>query len=403
MPTLVDILSARERIGAGIVHTPCIPALAFGDLLPCPLHLKLENLQRTGSFKDRGALNRLLDLSAEQKQRGVVTASAGNHAQAVAYHCGRLGIAVTVVMPEATPLIKLANTRRYGAQISLYGQTVSDAMIEAQRLAAADGLTLVHPFDDDQVIAGQGTIGAELLEQLPDLTTVLVPIGGGGLISGIAIALKELRPDVRVIGVEADAAASALASREAGRIVHIETSETMADGIAVKRLGERTFPVIEKLVDQIVTVAEEEIAAAVHLLIERQKIVAEGAGAACLAALAAGKVGFRPADVAVLIVSGGNIDVNIIERVIERGLVKEGRIAHLMVKMRDRPGSLARLTRMVAEAGANVLEISHRRAFADVSVAEVEIVVHLETRGREHVVEIIRLLESAGLHVEEDV
>ena len=403
MPDLNDIGKAYARIQSGIVRTPCVPALAFSDRVQGKLHLKLESLQRTGSFKDRGALNRVLDLTAEQKRRGVVTASAGNHAQAVAYHCGRLGIPASVVMPEATPLIKITNTLRYGASVTMHGATISDAMVEARRIEAEQGLTMVHAFDDDLVIAGQGTVGLEIFEQLPDVTCVVVPVGGGGLISGIAIALKELLPDIRIIGVEADAAASARASRDAGEVIHIETSETIADGIAVKRIGDRTFPILEKYVDDIVTVSEAQTAAAVHLLLERQKLVAEGAGAVTLAAMVNGKIPMKPDDVAVLIVSGGNIDVNMIERIIGRGLVKEGRIAHLMVKMRDRPGSLARLTRMVAEAGANVLEIAHRRAFADISVGEVEIVVHLETRGRDHVEEIIKLLETAGLRVEEDI
>jgi threonine dehydratase len=403
VPTLADIRSARERIRAGVVLTPCVAAPALGDLVPCPVHLKLESQQRTGSFKDRGALNRLLDLSPEQRARGVVTASAGNHAQAVAYHCGRLGISVSVVMPEATPLIKITNTLRYGANVSLHGATISDAMVEAQRLGAEQQLTMIHAFDDDQVIAGQGTVGLELIEQVPDLTVVVVPIGGGGLISGIAVALKELRPGVRVIGVEAEAAASARASRAAGQVVHIETTETIADGIAVKRIGARTFPLIEQYVDDIVAVNEEQIAAAVHLLIERQKLVSEGAGAVALAACLAGKISLGNHDVAALVVSGGNIDVNIIQRIIDRGLIREGRIAHLMVKMRDRPGSLARLTGMVAATGANVLETGHRRAFAAISVGEVEIVMHLETRGREHVLEIMKLLEANGLRVEEDI
>jgi threonine dehydratase len=394
---------AYERIRSGIVVTPCVPALAFGDVVPCPLHLKLENLQRTGSFKDRGSLNRLLDLSAEQKKRGVVTASAGNHAQAVAYHCGRLGIPAAVVMPEATPLIKIQNTRRYGARISQTGSTLSDAMGEAQRIEAEEGLTMIHPFDDDRVIAGQATIALELLEQVSDLTVVVVPIGGGGLIGGIGATLKQLKPGLRVIGVEAEAAASARASRDAGHVVHIETNETIADGIAVKRIGERTFPLIEKYVDQIVTVGEDEIAAAIHLLIERQKVVAEGAGAVPLAAVIARKIEVSADDVAVLVISGGNIDVNIIQRIIQRGLVREGRLAHLVVKMRDRPGSLAQLTRMIAECGANVLETVHRRAFADIRVGEVEIVMHLETRGREHLAEIVELLRANGLRVEEDV
>ena len=396
------VRSAYERIRDGVVRTPCVAASAFSEFVPCPLHLKLESLQRTGSFKDRGALNRLLALSEEQRKRGVVTASAGNHAQAVAYHGGRLGIPVSVVMPEATPLIKISNTRRYGARITQHGATLSDSMSEARRLEAEEGLTMVHPFDDERVIAGQGTIALELIEQVPGITHLIAPIGGGGLIGGTAAALKQLKPNVTVIGVEAAAAPSALRSREQGAIVHIETHETIADGIAVKRIGEHTFPLLEQYVDKIVEVDEDAIAAAVHLLIERQKLVAEGAGAVPLAALLSHKVVLSANDVAVLIVSGGNIDVNIIQRIIERGLVREGRLTQLVVRMRDRPGSLARLTAMIAEAGANVLETIHRRAFADINVGDVEILMQLETRGREHVANIIRLLESNGLVVEEE-
>ncbi|MGH7552985.1 MAG: threonine ammonia-lyase [Longimicrobiales bacterium] len=400
--TAADVRSARERITAGVVTTPCPLALGLAGLVPGRVHLKLESLQRTGSFKDRGALNRLLDLTPDERARGVVTASAGNHAQAVAYHCGRLGIPASVVMPEPTPLIKVANTRRYGARISFRGATLSDALVEAKRLESEKGFVMVHAFDDERVISGQGTIGLELLEQVPDATTVVVPIGGGGLISGIALAMKEARPALRIIGVEAEVAASALASRRAGRIVKIETSETIADGIATKQIGERTFPLIQRLVDDIVTVGEEQIASAVHLLLERQKLVAEGAGATPLAALLCGKAAVAEDDVAVLVLSGGNIDVNIIDRIIGRGLVADGRIARLMVKVRDRPGQLAMLADLVATAGANVLEIGHRRAFADIRVGDVEIVMHLETRGREHVEEIVRMLEADGLTVEED-
>ena len=403
MPRLTDIQSARERIATAIVHTPAVPALALRDRLPCPLVLKLENLQRTGSFKDRGALNRLLDVTPEERARGVVTASAGNHAQAVAHHCAGLGISACVVMPEHTPLIKVMNTRRLGAEVHFCGATLSDAMVEARRIAADDGRVLIHAFDDDRVIAGQGTIGLELLEQVPELTAVVVPIGGGGLISGIAIALREQRPEIKVFGVEASAAASALASRRAGRVVHIETADTLADGIAVKRIGERTFPLIERYVDDIVAVDETQIAGAVHLLLERQKTLAEGAGAAPLAALLAGLLPLRPDDVAVMVLSGGNIDVNMLERVIDRGLVEDGRLVRLAVTGRDRPGFLARLTQLVAESGANVLEIAHSRAFADISVRDVQIVMHLETRGREHVATIIAALEDHGFHVEQAV
>ena len=400
---LSDIRVARDRIGDGVVATPVLPALALRERLPCALHLKLESFQRTGSFKDRGALNRLLDLTPEERARGVVTASAGNHAQAVAYHGSRLGVPVEVVMPEHTPLVKVANTRAFGAGIRFHGATLSDAMGEARRLEAAERRVLVHPYDDERVIAGQGTIGLELLEQLPGLTAVVVPVGGGGLIAGIALAIREQRPDVRIYGVEASAAASALASRRAGHVVPIETTETIADGIAVKRVGDLTHPLLERYVDDIVAVGEPQIAAAVHLLLERQKVLAEGAAAAPLAAILAGQLPLGPGDVVATIVSGGNIDVNLVERIIDRGLVADGRLARLSVTVRDRPGNLARLTQLVAEEGANVLEVAHSRAFADIGVRDVEIVMHLETRGREHVAAVITRLERDGLEVRERI
>lgn len=384
------------------MHTPVVPALALRDRLRAPLHLKLENLQRTGSFKDRGALNRLLALGAEDRKRGVVTASAGNHAQAVAYHGARLGIPVKVVMPEHTPLIKVTNTRRLGAEVRFHGATLDDAMAEARRLEADESRVLVHAFDDELVIAGQGTIGIELLEQLPDVTAVIVPIGGGGLISGIAIAVKEQRPSVKVFGVEAAAAPSALASRRAGHVVKLESADTIADGIAVKRVGDCTFPLIERYVDDIVSVDEDAIAACVHLLLEYEKLLAEGAGAVPLAALLAGKLPVHATDVTAMVLSGGNIDVNLVERIIARGLVSDGRLVMLAVTVPDRPGNLARLTALVATAGANMLQVSHRRAFADISVRDVEIVMQLETRGPQHVLEIVGTLQQHGFGVREE-
>lgn len=402
MPNLSDVLEARERIREGVVLTPTVPAAGLADAVPGLAFFKLESLQRTGSFKDRGALNRLLDLTPDERSRGVVTASAGNHAQAVAYHGARLGISVEVVMPEHTPLIKVANTRRFGAGVRFHGATLSEAMVEARRLEVEERRVLVHAYDDDRVIAGQGTIGLELLEQLPGLTTVVVPIGGGGLISGIAVAIKEQRPDVRVFGVEATTAASALASRRAGRIVALESADTIADGIAVKRLGDRTFPLIERYVDDIIAVDEPEIAEAVHLLLERQKLLAEGAGAVSFAAVLAGRIPLRGHDVVVMVLSGGNIDVTLVSRIIDRGLVADGRLARIAVTVPDRPGHLALLTQLVAEAGANVLEVSHRRAFADISVRDVEIVMRLETRGRDHVASIMALLAQHGVAIRLD-
>lgn len=369
MPTYAAIQEAAQRIRDGVIETPCTRTRAFRDLAPGNHYLKLENLQRTGSFKDRGALNCMLRLTEAERARGVVTASAGNHAQAVAYHGGRLGISVTVVMPETAPLIKVTNTRGYGADVIQVGTILDDAAAEVQRLAAEEELSIIHAFDDEDVIAGQGTMGLEILEQVPDVSVVVVPVGGGGMISGIACAIKEIKPDVRIIGVEADAAASAKASRDAGEVVKIAASDTLADGIATKRIGEITYPLIERYVDELVSVGEEEIAAAILLLIEREKTVAEGAGAVGLA---------------------------------DRGLVFDGRLVRLAITVKDRPGSLAGLTRAVADMGANVLETYHRRAFADISVGDVGIVIQMETRGREHVIEIVHRLEDLGHEVREE-
>ena len=397
-----DIRSARTRISEHVVATPCTRSLSFSDLVVGRIHFKFENLQRTGSFKDRGSLNKMAQLDDSERRRGVVTASAGNHAQAVAFHARRLGIPATVVMPEHAPLIKVQNARRYGARIVQRGTILDESAVEAKRLAEEEGLVMVHAFDDPHVIAGQGTIGLEIAEQMPEVDVVVVPVGGGGLVSGIAVALKELRPSVRVIGVESEAAPSARASRDAGRIVKIESADTIADGIATKRVGELTFRLMEEHVDDLLVVREEEIATAILMLLEREKTVVEGAGATPLAVLLSGRLRLEEGQHAALVLSGGNIDVNMISRIIDRGLVADGRLARLMVKVPDRPGSLARLTRCVADHGGNVLETYHRRAFADISVGDVEIVMHLETRGRDHVDEIVSALQAQGLVVEED-
>jgi threonine dehydratase len=401
-PSLADIQRARERIADAVVRTPVVPALALRERVPGPLFIQVESLQRTGSFKDRGALNRMLALTAEERARGVVTASAGNHAQAVAYHGVRLGIPVQVVMPEHTPLIKVANTRRFGADVRFHGATLDESITEARRLEREESRVLVHAFDDDRVIAGQGTIGLELLDQLPEISAVVVPIGGGGLISGIAMAIKEQRPSVKIFGVEAAAAPSARASREAGHIVKLQSADTLADGIAVKRVGERTFPLIQRYVDDIAVVDEDEIATAIHLLLEHEKLLAEGAGAVALAALIGGKLPVGADDVTAMVLSGGNIDVNMVERIIARGLVTDGRLAMLAVTVPDRPGNLARVAALVAGAGANMLQLSHSRAFADISVRDVEIAMQLETRGAAHVRDVVRALEQHGFGVRQE-
>lgn len=364
--------------------------------------LKAEHRQRTGSFKDRGSLNKLL-LLGDDLRHGVVAASAGNHAQALAHHAARLGVPCTIVMPETAPIIKVANTKRHGARVFQIGTTLSDGAAEVERLAAEDGLVPVHAFDDLAVMAGQGTIALEILEQVPDVSTIVVPVGGGGMISGVAVAAKALRPEVRIVGVEAAASPSAVESLKAGAPVRVESADTLADGIAVKRIGELAYPFLESLVDDVVLVSEREIADAVFFLLEREKAVVEGAGATPVAALLEGKVAASasPDETVVCVLSGGNIDVNIIARIIDRGLRDDGRLARLRVLVRDRPGSLNQLTAVVAGEGANVLDIHHVRAFGDVSVGEVSIEIRAETRGRAHAARIVEKLRGLGHKVEE--
>ncbi len=402
MLRLDAIREARQRLAGRLALTPCTPSEVFTDFFDGRLWFKLENLQRTGSFKERGALNRMLAIPAEEQSRGVIAASAGNHAQGVACHATRLGMPSTIVMPERTPLIKVSNTQRYGARVVLHGSNYDEAMEEAMRLRDATGATLVHPFEDLAVMAGQGTIGLELLDQVSELEAAIVPVGGGGLIAGIATAIKELRPEVRVIGVEAAVLPAALRSREAGQLVTIPPGETIADGIAVRRIGELTFEHIERYVDELVTVDEEEIASAVLLLLEREKTVAEGAGAAGLAALIYGRIANLSGRNVVVVIGGGNIDVNLLSRIIDRGLIKDGRLAFLRVRVQDRPGALAALTALLAERGANVLELDHRRGTRSLWLTEAEVVLRLETRGRPHVRELIDALHEQGYRVQEE-
>jgi threonine dehydratase len=399
MLTLQDIRDARERVAGHVVHTPCTPSEAFGEMFGGSAWFKFENLQRTGSFKERGALNRMLAIPAGERARGVIAASAGNHAQGVAFHARALGIPATIVMPERTPLVKVANTERYGARVVLHGSVYDEAMTEARRMMATEGQTLIHPFDDPLVIAGQGTVGLELLEQVPEMDVVVVPVGGGGLISGIAMAVKELRPEVRVVGVEASVLPAALRAREAGEPVTIPPAQTIAEGIAVRRVGDNTFGLIERYVDELVTVDEEEIASAVLLLLEREKTVAEAACASGVAAVVGGHVAGLEGKNVVMVISGGNIDVNLLSRIIERGLIRDGRLAHLRVRVDDRPGALATLTALLASQGANVLTLEHRRGVQGLWLTEAEIDLALETRGRDHVAELVRVLAREGYAV----
>lgn len=400
MLTFADIEAARRRIRDAVYLTPFAYTETLSKLCGCKVHLKLENLQMTGSFKERGALNKILGLPPEARTRGVVTASAGNHAQGVAYHCQRLGIRATIVMPKGTPLIKVSRTRGFGAEVVLHGASYDDACAEALRLSRDEGMEMVHPFDDPDVMAGQGTIGLELLEQNPYLDMVVTSIGGGGLVAGVAVALKETNPKIKVIGVEAAAIPAMRQSRDAGAVVTLPAARTIADGIAVRTVGERTFPLVQRYVDDIVTVDEEEIANAILLLLEGEKTVAEGAGAAPLAALVHGKVPSAAGKRVGLIVSGGNIDVNVVSRIIERGLVKSGRLMRVFVRITDQIGALAELTARIAEAGAGILQIHHNRAFSEGPVGAATVELVLETKGFGHIDEVSTALRAAGYAIE---
>ncbi|MEK7444256.1 MAG: threonine ammonia-lyase [candidate division NC10 bacterium] len=395
-----DVQRARERLTGIIPVTPCAYSETLSVMTGARVHVKLENLQMTGSFKERGAANLLAQLSTSERRRGVIAASAGNHGLAVAFHAARLGIAAVIVMPTWAPLIKVMAARRHGAEVVLHGDGYDEAFARAKEIEAERDLVFVHPFDDPRIIAGQGTIGLELLEQCPDLDAVIAPVGGGGLIGGIALALKEQRPGVQVIGVQAEEIPAMKAALAAAQRVTLPAAATIADGIAVRRVGEHTFDLARRYVDDVVSVSEEEIANAILLLLEIEKTVAEGAGAAALAALVNGKVALAGKTV-VLILSGGNIDVNLISRIIERGLVKDGRIVRLTVLLRDRPGALAALTRLVAEGRANVLHIQHDRAFSRARIGDTEVELTLETSGRDHIDAVKRHLAEAGYAVTE--
>ena len=397
--SLTTIQAARARIGEAIHCSPCQLSHYLSELTGLPLHLKLENLQRTGSFKERGALNKLLTLSETERKRGVIAASAGNHAQGVAFHAASHSIRAQIVMPLATPQVKVAATRSFGAEVILHGASYDEACEEAIRRRLSEGRTFIHPFDDPEVISGQGTIGLELLEQVPDIEAVVVPIGGGGLIGGIACALKETNPKIRVVGVEPENLPSMLRAREAGAPVTISAQATIADGIAVRRAGDLTLPLVSRYVDEIVTVDDEEIASAILLLLEQEKTLAEGAGAAALAAVVQAKSNLRHRRTVVL-VSGGNIDVTLLSKIIERGLVKDGRLLRLRIYLQDRPGALLNVTQILARERANIVETLHNRAYYGVSLGETVIDVTLETRGASHIAAISHALHEAGFGFE---
>jgi threonine dehydratase len=393
--TLESIRASRERIRDHIYLSPAPHSAELSEMTGQQVFLKLDNLQRTGAFKERGALNKILTLTADERARGVIAASAGNHAQAVAFHASQNGIRARIVMPLMTPLVKVAATSSYGADVVLHGSDYDEACAEAIRQSKADGLTFLHPFDDDAVISGQGTIGLELLEQVPGLEAVVVPIGGGGLIGGVACAIQESNPKIRVIGVQTERLPSMLEARAAGHPVTIPAEATIADGIAVRRAGAKTLPLVEKYVNELVTVDEEEIASAILVLLEREKTLAEGAGAAALAALLQKKTSLNGQRTAVL-VCGGNIDVTLLSKIIERGLVKDGRRTRVRIHLTDRPGALYNLTKIIADLRANIVQTSHDRAHYGVSLGDTVIDFTLETRGLAHIEEIRAALTAAG-------
>jgi threonine dehydratase len=393
---LASIRAAHARIRDSIWCSPCQYSASLSAACGQKIHLKLENLQMTGSYKERGALNKILLLTPEQRRNGVIAASAGNHAQAVAYHAGRLGIRATIVMPSITPLVKVTATQNYGAEVVLDGGNYDEACKHALALAAERKMTFLHPFDDLDVIAGQGTIGLELLEQVPDLEAAVVPVGGGGLISGVACALKEQRPKIKVIGVQTARLPSMVQAVKKRAPVIVPAASTVADGIAVRRCGDNTLPLVLKYVDEMVTVEEEEIASAILTLLEKEKTLAEGAGAAATAALLQHKTGLGNSIRTVSIVGGGNIDVSLLSRIIERGLVKDGRLVRIRVHLPDRPGALVELSTVIAEQRANIVELQFDRAYYGVNLGDTAIDITLETRGASHLDDLVAAITKAG-------
>ncbi|HVT68904.1 MAG TPA: threonine ammonia-lyase [Trebonia sp.] len=389
-----DIVAARELLLDVISPTPLLYSRVLSEQAAGPVYLKCENLQRTGSFKVRGAYTRIARLSDAERGRGVVAASAGNHAQGVAFAAGLLGTSATVVMPERAPLPKVEATRAYGASVTLHGASVEDALEEALRFAAATGAVFIHPFDHPDIVAGQGTLGFEIIEQCPGVRTILVPVGGGGLAAGITVAVRSLDPGIRVVGVQAEAAPGVVASLAAGAPVQVVGRPTMADGIAVQRPGDIPFAILAASADRVVAVSETALARALLLCLERAKQVVEPSGAAGVAALLEGLGEFEPPVVVVL--SGGNIDPLLLSKLLRHGLSAAGRYLGFRCRVPDYPGSLAALLGLLADLGANVLEVSHERLAPSLRVDEVEVVLQVETRGPEHCAHVQETLLAAG-------
>ena len=393
--SLADVRAAAARIKGAVVHTPCLRSETLSRIAKADVWIKFENLQFTASFKERGALNTLLQLSDEERRRGVIAMSAGNHAQGVAYHAGRLGIPATIVMPSFTPNTKVKHTRGHGARVVLIGDTLAEAAAEAHRLADAETLVFVHPYDDPRIIAGQGTIALEMLEDAPELDTLVVPVGGGGMLAGCAVAARGLKPGVRMIGVES-AGYSAMRQLLAGEPVTVG-GDTIAEGIAVRDIGRTPLAIARALVDRVLAVDEVAIEHAIALFLEVEKTVAEGAGAAGLAALLAHPEVFAGRKVG-LILCGGNIDTRLLASVLLRGLVRDGRIVRLRLMIGDAPGQLARVAGLIGGAGGNIVEVLHQRLFGVVAKAT-ELDVTVETRDRAHLGELLAALQSDGFKV----
>lgn len=396
---LNQIISAREKM-KGIIHqTPLDFSQTFTDMSHNEVYLKLENLQKTGSFKVRGSINKLTSLSKEELSKGVIAASAGNHAQGVAYSSKMLNIPCTIVMPKGAPLSKIQATKNYGAEIVLEGDVFDDALAHAIELSEKQGFTLVHTFDDDEIIAGQGTVGLEILEQLPDVEAIICPVGGGGLIAGIAVAVKEKNPNVAIYGVEASACPSMAQSLLEKKPITVASSPTVADGIAVKKPGVRNLEIVEKYVDDLVTVDELEMIRTMFLLLERNKLLVEGSGASSLAALLYEKLNIRGKKVVALL-SGGNVDVNFISRIIERGMVEAGRYARFSIIIVDKPGGLQRVLTNITEADANILSVHHTRMGRNIYPGYTEIEFAVETKSHEHILELQKTLTAKGYRVD---
>jgi len=394
--TLEDIEFAAARIGDAVVHTPCLRSETLSRIAKADVWVKFENLQFTASFKERGALNTLMQLTDQEKKRGIIAMSAGNHAQGVAYHAGRLGIPATIVMPSFTPNTKVEHTRGHGARVVLHGDTLSEAATEAHRLAAAEKFTFVHPYDDPRIIAGQGTIALEMLQDAPEIDTIVAPVGGGGMIAGCAVAARALKPDIRMIGVETTSY-PAMRQLLAGEPV-TAGGDTIAEGIAVRDIGKTPLAIAKALLDQVLTVDEVAIERAIALFLEVEKTVAEGAGAAGLAALLSHPQHFIGRRVG-LVLSGGNIDTRLLASVLLRGLVRDGRIVRLRLMIGDLPGQLARVAGLIGKAGGNIVEVQHQRLFGSVVAKRTELDVTVETRGRDHVRELVAALSAEGFKV----